>query len=64
MCPPHQRQDALSAVTLVESAATLTTQGVFGLIFASLSEIGKPYLTFFCNAVCIAVPNSSMSVVV
>lgn len=51
MCPPHQRQDALSAVTLVESAATLTTQGLFGLIFASLAAIGKPNLTFFCNAV-------------
>ncbi|KAJ0342709.1 hypothetical protein COL154_013675 [Colletotrichum chrysophilum] len=50
MCPPHQRQDALSAVTLVESAATLTTQGLFGLIFASLAAIGKPNLTFFCNA--------------
>lgn len=45
------RQDALSAITLVESAATLTTQGIFGLIFATLSEIGKPNLTFFVNAV-------------
>ncbi|TQN64361.1 Major facilitator-type transporter psiT1 [Colletotrichum shisoi] len=50
MCPPHMRQDALSAITLVESAATLTTQGIFGLIFATLSEIGKPNLTFFVNA--------------
>ncbi|GKT50029.1 uncharacterized protein ColSpa_10210 [Colletotrichum spaethianum] len=50
MCPPHMRQDALSAITLVESAATLTTQGIFGLVFATLSEIGKPNLTFFVNA--------------
>ncbi|KXH52597.1 major facilitator superfamily transporter [Colletotrichum nymphaeae SA-01] len=50
MCPPHMRQDALSAITLVESAATLTTQGIFGFIFATLSEMGKPNLTFFVNA--------------
>ncbi|KAH8646642.1 major facilitator superfamily transporter [Xylariales sp. PMI_506] len=50
MCPPHQRQDAISAITLVESAAMLTTQGVFGLIFAGFSEMGTPSLTFFCNA--------------
>ncbi|KAL2759956.1 hypothetical protein ACRALDRAFT_1046680 [Sodiomyces alcalophilus JCM 7366] len=59
MCPPYLRQDALSAITLVESAATLTTQGLFGLIYAALSTIGHANLTFFCNgglavvAVCI-----------
>ncbi|ROT42643.1 major facilitator superfamily transporter [Sodiomyces alkalinus F11] len=59
MCPSYLRQDALSAITLVESAATLTTQGLFGLIYASLSTIGRANLTFFCNgglamvAVCI-----------
>ncbi|TGJ79419.1 hypothetical protein E0Z10_g9345 [Xylaria hypoxylon] len=50
MCPPHQRQDAISAITLVESTAMLVTQGLFGLIFAAFSEMGKPSLTFFCNA--------------
>ncbi|KAK1996601.1 major facilitator superfamily transporter [Colletotrichum falcatum] len=50
MCPPHMRQDALSAITLVESAATLTTQGIFGFVFATLSEMGRPNLTFFVNA--------------
>ncbi|KAI1350693.1 major facilitator superfamily transporter [Xylaria sp. FL0043] len=50
MCPPHQRQDAIGAITLVESTAMLITQGLFGLIFAAFSEIGKPSLTFFCNA--------------
>lgn len=49
MCPPHLRQDALSAITLVESAATLSTQGLFGFIYASLSAIGRANLTFFCN---------------
>jgi hypothetical protein len=51
MSPPHQRQDAISAITLVESAAMLITQGLFGLIFAAFSELDKPNLTFFCNAV-------------
>lgn len=53
MCPSNQRQDAIAAITLVESAAMLITQGLFGLIFAFFSEIGQPRLTFFCNAVSI-----------
>lgn len=52
LCPPEQRPDAISAITLVESMASLLTQGLFGLIFAAFSEMGKPSLTFFCNAVC------------
>ncbi|KAI1398280.1 hypothetical protein F4819DRAFT_468928 [Hypoxylon fuscum] len=52
LCPPHQRPDAISAITLVESTASLLTQGFFGLIFAAFSEAGKPSLTFFCNAGC------------
>ncbi|KAI1438443.1 major facilitator superfamily transporter [Xylaria sp. CBS 124048] len=50
LCPPPQRRDAISAITLVESAAMLATQGLFGLIFAAFSEMGKPNLTFFFNA--------------
>ncbi|KAL7623530.1 hypothetical protein AAE478_007213 [Parahypoxylon ruwenzoriense] len=50
LCPPHLRPDAISAITLVESTATLLTQGLFGLIFAAFSEVGRPSLTFFCNA--------------
>ncbi|KAI1372564.1 hypothetical protein F4677DRAFT_248098 [Hypoxylon crocopeplum] len=50
MCAPHQRPDAISAITLVESTATLMTQGLFGLIYAAFSEIDQPSLTFFCNA--------------
>ncbi|RYP76427.1 hypothetical protein DL769_003633 [Monosporascus sp. CRB-8-3] len=49
MTPPHQRRDALSGITLVESSAMLMTQGLFGLIFAAFSEAGRPSLTFFCN---------------
>jgi hypothetical protein len=51
MCRESERQDALGAITLVESAATLSTQGLFGVVFAALSEAGQPRLTFFCNAV-------------
>ncbi|KAI3316590.1 major facilitator superfamily transporter [Xylariaceae sp. AK1471] len=50
MCSPHQRPDAIGAITLVESSAMLVTQGLFGLIFAAFSEMGRPSLTFFCNA--------------
>ena len=51
MTPAHSRRDALSGITLVESSATLLTQGLFGLIYAAFSEIGHPSLTFFCNTV-------------
>lgn len=54
MCPSYQRQDAIAAITLVESAAMLMTQGLFGIIFAAFSEIGQPRLTFFCNAVSVS----------
>ncbi|KAI1336474.1 hypothetical protein F5Y15DRAFT_393843 [Xylariaceae sp. FL0016] len=49
LCPAHQRADAISAITLVESTATLLTQGLFGAIFAAFAETGNPGLTFFCN---------------
>ena len=51
MASPSQRADALSALTLVENVARLATQGLFGFVFAALAEVGKSYLTFFCNAV-------------
>ncbi|GKU20016.1 unnamed protein product [Fusarium langsethiae] len=50
MCPDSQRADALNAVTLVENIARLATQGLFGLIFATLAQAGRAYATFFCNA--------------
>lgn len=51
MCTDSQRSDALNAVTLVENIARLSTQGLFGFVFAALAGVGKAYLTFFCNAV-------------
>ena len=50
MCSESQRADALNAVTLVENIARLTTQGLFGFVFAQLAETGNSYATFFCNA--------------
>jgi hypothetical protein len=51
MIPESQRTDALSAITLVENMARLSTVGLFGFIFSAFAEIGKAYLSFFCNAV-------------
>lgn len=51
MCAASDRADALSALTLVENVARLSTQGLFGFVFAALSLVKKSYLTFFCNAV-------------
>jgi hypothetical protein len=51
MIPASQRTDALSAITLVENIARLATLGLFGFIFSAFAEVGKAYLTFFCNAV-------------
>lgn len=51
MCPSSQRADALNAITLVENVARLATTGFFGFVFASLADIGKAYMTFYCNAV-------------
>ncbi|KYK57002.1 hypothetical protein DCS_04009 [Drechmeria coniospora] len=50
MCPESQRADALNAVTLVENVARLSTQGLFGFVFAALAVVGKAHATFFCNA--------------
>ncbi|KAJ4150422.1 hypothetical protein LMH87_011174 [Akanthomyces muscarius] len=50
MCSDSQRADALNAVTLVENIARLSTQGLFGFVFAALANVGKAYATFFCNA--------------
>lgn len=50
MLPDSDRVDALSGLTLVESIASLSTIGLFGMIFAALAEVGKSNLTFVCNA--------------
>lgn len=51
MCPHSQRADALNAITLVDNIARLSTLGLFGFVFSTLAEVGKSYLTFFCNGV-------------
>uniref|UniRef100_A0A0B7KMX4 Major facilitator superfamily (MFS) profile domain-containing protein n=1 Tax=Bionectria ochroleuca TaxID=29856 RepID=A0A0B7KMX4_BIOOC len=50
MCSGSQRADALNAVTLVENIARLATQGLFGFVFSTFSNLGIAYVTFFCNA--------------
>ncbi|KAI0185588.1 hypothetical protein EV127DRAFT_441201 [Xylaria flabelliformis] len=50
MVPANRKADALQAMTLVEHSATLLTMGLFGFIYSSFADIGKPYLTFYCNA--------------
>jgi hypothetical protein len=46
-----QRPDALSAIALVETAATIGTLSAFGSLFAHLSAVGKPNLVFVFNGV-------------
>jgi hypothetical protein len=58
MCSASSRADALNALTLVENVARLSTQGLFGFVFAALAQIGKPHLTFFANAVSSSVSDS------
>lgn len=50
MCPPAQRTDALSAISLVELVARLSSTSLFGLVFAAFAELGQPNLTFAVNA--------------
>nr|POF11650.1 putative membrane protein c14c4.07 [Quercus suber] len=50
MCPPDQRADALSAISLVELIARLVSTGVFGLVFSAFADLGQPNLTFTVNA--------------
>ncbi|KAF2667416.1 MFS general substrate transporter [Microthyrium microscopicum] len=50
MCPAGSRTDALSAITLVEMIARLSTTTLFGIVFAGLAKLGRPELVFACNA--------------
>lgn len=50
MCPPHQRSDALSAISLVELIARLGSTSLFGLVFSGLAERGMQRWTFAVNA--------------
>ncbi|KAK5170130.1 uncharacterized protein LTR77_004714 [Saxophila tyrrhenica] len=49
MCTPEQRTDALSAISLLEMVARLSTTSLFGLVFSGFAELGKPNLTFAVN---------------
>ena len=49
MTTMDQRTDALSAISLLEMVARLSTTSVFGLIFSGFAELGKPNLTFAVN---------------
>jgi len=50
MCTPQERVDALSAISLLESIARLSTTSLFGIVFSVFAEIGRPNLTFAVNA--------------
>ncbi|KAF1988875.1 MFS general substrate transporter [Aulographum hederae CBS 113979] len=49
MIPASQRTDALSAISLVEMVARVSTTSVFGIVFAAFATIEKPHLVFACN---------------
>lgn len=49
MCTPEQRTDALSAISLLEMVARLSTTSLFGLVFSGFAEIGRANLTFAVN---------------
>lgn len=51
MCPGNT-SDALSAITLVDMIARLSTTTLFGLLYALLAKLGRPELIFTVNAVC------------
>ena len=61
MVPSSQRPAALQAMTLVEYMATFSTLGMFGAIFSALSDVGKSYMTFYCNAVCLPIARRILS---
>ncbi|KAL7419924.1 hypothetical protein Q5752_005843 [Cryptotrichosporon argae] len=44
-----ERADALSGIALVEKLARVSTTGLFGSVFAALSDAGKPRLVFVAN---------------
>ncbi|KAH7031820.1 major facilitator superfamily transporter [Macrophomina phaseolina] len=50
MCPASQKADALSAISLIEMVAALSTLSLFGLVFSELAEAGRSNLVFVCNA--------------
>ena len=49
MCAPEEKTDALSAISLLETVARLSTVSIFGVIFSAFAEMGRPNLTFAVN---------------
>ncbi|KAI7527672.1 hypothetical protein KC331_g16189, partial [Hortaea werneckii] len=49
-CTPAQRVDALSAISLVELVARLSSTSLFGVVFAGFAERGAAHWTFAVNA--------------
>ncbi|KAI7355348.1 hypothetical protein KC320_g2864 [Hortaea werneckii] len=49
-CTPSQRVDALSAISLVELVARLSSTSLFGVVFAGFAERGAAHWTFAVNA--------------
>ncbi|KAI7215974.1 hypothetical protein KC333_g5117 [Hortaea werneckii] len=49
-CTPSQRVDALSAISLVELIARLSSTSLFGYVFAGFAEGGAAHWTFAVNA--------------
>ncbi|KAI6818491.1 hypothetical protein KC332_g10093 [Hortaea werneckii] len=49
-CTPSQRVDALSAISLVELVARLSSTSLFGVVFAGFAEQGAAHWTFAVNA--------------
>ncbi|KAK4557072.1 hypothetical protein LTR86_006053 [Recurvomyces mirabilis] len=50
MCTAEQRTDVLSAISLVELLARLSSTSLFGLVLSAFATIGRPNLTFTVNA--------------
>lgn len=51
MVEPAMRADSLGGIALVEKLAQVSTIGLFGVVFAALSEFGRPTMVFAANAV-------------
>ncbi|RMD40684.1 hypothetical protein DV735_g4421, partial [Chaetothyriales sp. CBS 134920] len=50
MCAPHEKTDALSALSFVEMIGRLATTFVFGLVFAAFAQARWTSGVFVCNA--------------
>ncbi|GAA5931071.1 uncharacterized protein JCM15063_002535 [Sporobolomyces koalae] len=50
MVSKAEQADALQGIALIETLAMTLTVSVFGVIFAHLSEAGRPFDVFFINA--------------